>query len=122
KGSLLVFLPRSVTGLERIGSRLRSNRSARHRLDTPGWGTSVVPAAAWVASCWRRYRLSPDLPVVAKRIVDPSQAPAECVANLHNLGCAGRHRVLAEGVRVLDDQQHPHRSAAQRLGTEVQLL
>src|SRR6202171_2685421 len=69
-----------------------------------------------------RCERTADLPVMAKRIDHPAQAPA--IRFLHredNLG-ACRKCLRERRIRIGHSQDHPNRSTTQRLGTEVTML
>src|SRR6266540_2396750 len=63
-------------------------------------------------------RLS-DLPVVAEGILDPAETPAMLFTYWIHLAGARRLGPLERGVRIVDDQQHPHRASAHRLWAEI---
>src|SRR5262249_61326741 len=65
----------------------------------------------------RRQR-PPDLPVMAERILDAAEEPA--VLPFHRIPPprAGLDRQLDRRLRVVDDEEHPHRRAAERLRAE----
>ena len=100
---------------------LRARRNV-HR-DDAGQALEQLPptpenAAKLGGSAATGERLA-DLPVVAERVDDAAEAPAVRVARRRTPRSRPPRRPAHRRVRIVDDQQHPHRAAAQRLGAEV---
>src|SRR5262245_43228448 len=63
-----------------------------------------------------------DLPVMAERVFDPPQEPAVLLAHGIDLGRSRLDGAAYRRCRIVDDQQHLHRPAPERLGAEVRVL
>ncbi len=63
-----------------------------------------------------------DLPVVAERVDDAAEPPSVRLLHRGDHGRAGSGGAAHGGVGIVHDEQHPHAAAAERLGTEVQVL
>jgi tetratricopeptide (TPR) repeat protein len=69
-----------------------------------------------------RQRLA-DFPMVSEGIDDSSHTPTiGLVADGGNDGRSRSDGAVESSIRILDDHHHPHRTAAQRFWTEVQVL
>src|SRR5262245_11105342 len=89
----------------------------RRKLDRlpPSRRIAICTLSSWV-------QRPADLPVVAERVDNATQAPAMGVRDGCNLGCAGRDGLGAYGCGIFNDQEHADRASAERLWAEVQVL
>ena len=109
--------PRGVArhGPRRAREERESARgAARERACRPVIFMVVVSARRWPLA----KRLA-DLPVVAEGVLDPAQQPAVGLVRRVDLGGAGGNGPPRRRCGVLDDQEHAHRAAAERLRAEV---
>ena len=74
----------------------------------------------WVAASRRPWdQRFANLPMVAIRVIDTSQAPTVFFRDRIHLGGASGLGLLHVGSRIVDDKQHSNRAAPERLGAEV---
>jgi hypothetical protein len=63
-----------------------------------------------------------DFPMVSERINDSSYAPTVLIADWPNHSGARRYSPFESGIRIFHGHHHPHRTTAESLGAEVQML
>ena len=91
----------------------------------PGLSCSCRPGSADLVPPLVLVRRRPltrwlaDLPAVAERVIDPAHLPAMLFAHGADLGGSSGHRSVEHRPRIIDDQEHSRRCAANSLWAEV---